>query len=79
VLVRRDIRPGFRLVFRREVGWLLRRPFLFGLTTVVPLVLVGLLSAIFSAGLATRLPIAVLDLDGSDLSRAIIRTVDATP
>ena len=79
MLVRRDIRPGFRLVFRREVGWLLRRPFLLGLTTVVPLVLVALLSAIFSAGLATRLPIAVLDLDGSDLSRAIIRTVDATP
>jgi ABC-2 type transport system permease protein len=79
VLVRRNIRPGFRLVFWREVGWLLRRPFLFGLTTVVPLVLVALLSAVFSAGLATRLPIAVLDLDSSDLSRAIIRTVDATP
>jgi hypothetical protein len=26
--VRRDITPGFRLVFWREVGWLLRRPFL---------------------------------------------------
>jgi ABC-2 type transport system permease protein len=38
-----------------------------------------LLSAIFSAGLATRLPIAVLDLDGSELSREIIRFVDATP
>src|SRR5712691_8489263 len=30
-------------------------------------------------GLATRLPIAVLDLDSSDLSGSIIRTVDATP
>jgi ABC-2 type transport system permease protein len=77
--VRRDIKPGFRLVFWREVGWLRRRPFLLGLTTVVPLVLIGLLSAVFSAGLATRLPIGVLDLDSSDLSRTIIRTVDATP
>jgi ABC-2 type transport system permease protein len=79
MLVRRDIKPGFRLVFWREVGWLRRRPFLLGLTTIVPLVLVALLSAVFSAGLATRLPIGVLDLDSSDLSRTIIRTVDATP
>jgi len=79
MLFRRDIKPGFRLVFWREVGWLRRRPFLLGLTTVVPLVLMGLLSAVFSAGLATRLPIGVLDLDSSDLSRTIIRTVDATP
>src|SRR5882724_2502756 len=79
MLVRRDIRPGFRLVFWREIGWLRRRPFLLGLTTIVPLVLMALLSAVFSAGLATRLPIGVLDLDSSDLSRTIIRTVDATP
>ena len=37
------------------------------------------LAAVFSAGLATRLPIGVLDLDSSDLSRTIIRMVDATP
>ena len=79
MVVRRNIKPGFRLIFWREVGWLRRRPFLLGLTTVVPLVLVALLSGIFSAGLATRLPIGVLDLDGLDLSRTIIRMVDATP
>ncbi|WP_261319866.1 ABC transporter permease [Rhizobium leguminosarum] len=49
------------------------------LTTILPLLLMGLLAVVFSAGLATRLPIAVLDLDGTDLSRTIIRTVDATP
>jgi ABC-2 type transport system permease protein len=76
---RADINPGFWLVFCREFGWLRRRPFLLALTTLVPLALMALLTAIFSAGLATRLPIAVLDLDQSDLSRAIIRTVDATP
>ncbi len=79
MLARRDIRPGFRLVFWREVGWLRRRPFLLGLTTIVPLAQMAFLAAIFSAGLATRLPIGVLDLDGSDLSRTIIRMVDATP
>jgi ABC-2 type transport system permease protein len=73
------LRPGFWLVFWRELGWLRRRPFLLALTTIVPLGLMGLLIAIFSAGLATRLPIGVLDLDGSDLSRSIVRMVDAAP
>ena len=79
MLARDRIRPGFSLVFWREVGWLRRRPFLFALATIVPLAQMAFLAAIFSAGLATRLPIGVLDLDGSDLSRTIIRMVDATP
>ena len=79
MLARSRIRPGFWLVFWREVGWLQRRPFLFALTTIVPLAQMAVLAAIFSAGLATRLPIGVLDLDSSDLSRTVIRMVDATP
>jgi ABC-2 type transport system permease protein len=79
MLARRELRPGFWLVFWREIGWLRRRPFLLAFITIVPLVLMALLTGIFSAGLATRLPIAVLDLDSSDLSRSIIRMVDATP
>lgn len=79
MLARSRIRPSFSLVFWREVGWLRRRPFLFALATVVPLTLTAFLAAIFSAGLATRLPIGVLDLDSSDLSRTIVRMVDATP
>jgi ABC-2 type transport system permease protein len=79
MLARGELRPGFWLVFWRELGWLRRRPFLLALTTIVPLALMAVLAAVFSAGLATRLPIAVLDLDGSDLSRSIIRLVDATP
>ena len=79
MVTRRTVRPGFWLVFWREIGWMRRRPFLLGLTTIVPLAQMAFLVTIFSAGLATRLPIAVLDLDGSDLSRTIIRMVDATP
>ena len=73
------VRAGFLLVFRREIGRFLRRPFLLFLSTILPLFLMGLLAVVFSQGLATRLPIAVLDLDGTDLSRTIIRSVDATP
>src|SRR5712671_2806931 len=79
MLARRKLRPGFWLVFWRELTWLRRRPFLLALTTIAPLSLMALLTIVFSAGLATRLPIAVLDLDSSDLSRSIIRMVDATP
>ena len=76
---KRDLRPGFWLVFTRELNWLRRRHFLLALTTMVPLTIAALMITIFSAGLATRLPIAVLDLDSSDLTRSIIRAVDATP
>jgi ABC-2 type transport system permease protein len=79
MLARRHLRPGFWLVFWREIDWLRRRPFLLAFITIVPIGLMALLTMIFSAGLATRLPIAVLDLDSSDLSRSIIRMVDATP
>src|SRR5258708_19953887 len=79
MLARRQLRPGFWLVFWREIDWLRRRPLLLAFITIVPIGLMALLTSIFSAGLATRLPIAVLDLDSSDLSRSIIRMVDATP
>ncbi|MBY5461221.1 ABC transporter permease [Rhizobium leguminosarum] len=79
MMAKRRLRPGFILVFRREFNRFSRRRLLLFLTTILPLLLMGLLAVVFSAGLATRLPIAVLDLDGTDLSRTIIRTVDATP
>src|SRR5438270_1468217 len=79
MLARRQLQPGFWLVFWREIDWLRRRPLLLAFITIVPMGLMALLTIIFSAGLATRLPIAVLDLDSSDLSRSIIRMVDATP
>ncbi|ULJ75859.1 ABC transporter permease [Rhizobium gallicum] len=78
-MAKRRLRLGFILVFRREFDRFARRRLLLFLTTILPLLLMGLLAVVFSAGLATRLPIAVLDLDGTDLSRTIIRTVDATP
>lgn len=77
--VRGGFHPGLPLVFWRELGWLRRRRFLLALSTIVPLGLMAVLVGVFSAGLATRLPIAVLDLDGSELSRSVIRMVDATP
>lgn len=76
---RRRLAPGFLLVFCREVDWLRRRRFLLALTTLAPLLAAAALTAIFGAGLATDLPVGVLDLDRSMLSRSIIRKLDATP
>ena len=75
---RRALRPGFALVFRRELRWLRRRPVLLFFTTALPLFLMSLFTVVFSAGLPTELPVAVLDRDGTDLSRAVIRAVNAT-
>jgi ABC-2 type transport system permease protein len=75
---RRALRPGFALVFRRELRWLRRRPILLFFTTALPFFLMSLLSLVFIAGLPTELPVAVLDRDTTDLSRAVIRAVDAT-
>ncbi|MDO1583338.1 ABC transporter permease [Rhizobium oryzicola] len=74
-----NLRPGFLLVFVREVEQFRKLPVLLALTVLMPLFLMGILAVVFSQGLATRLPIAVLNLDGGDLSRSIIRTIDATP
>jgi ABC-2 type transport system permease protein len=79
MLPKSAVKPGFFLVFWREYHWLRRRRFLLAVTTLFPLSLMGVLIGVFNAGLATRLPIAVLDLDKSDLSRSIIRTIDAAP
>ncbi len=75
---RRGMRTGFWLVFAREWRQLGRRRFLLALSTIVPLGLMGLLTAIFSAGLATNLAVGVVDLDRSELSRTIVRMADAT-
>jgi ABC-2 type transport system permease protein len=75
---RRALRPGFALVCRRELRWLRRRPVLLFFTTILPLFLMSLLMVVFNAGLPTELPVAVLDRNGTDLSRAVIRMVDAT-
>lgn len=45
----------------------------------VPVLAVALIWWMFSAGLPNQLPIAVLDLDHSSLSRQLIRMLQASP
>lgn len=63
----------------RETRLLRQRPWDLALISWVPLLAVALIWWIFSAGLPTRLPIGVMDLDHSGLSRQLTRFLDATP
>lgn len=75
----KSVRPGFWLVFRREVRWLIRRPFLVLLSSIIPVTIFLVLASIYARGIATELPIAVLDQDDSPGSRQIVRLIDAAP
>ena len=62
----------------REWRALGKDPWLFGLVTWLPPVLFFLMWLIMSAGIPRDLPVGIVDLDNSSLSRALIRHYDAT-
>lgn len=75
----RPLPAGFWRVFRRELRRIQARPNLAFMLGPFPLFLMLLLSAVFSVGLPRDLSVAVVDNDGTSLSRQAIRMVDATP
>src|SRR5450830_2170868 len=66
-------------VFRREWARLRADFWDMGMLSWIPVLLCGILWLIFSAGIARDLPIAVIDKDGSSLSRQLTRWLDASP
>lgn len=70
--------PGVIATVRREVGRLTGQPIYGLLMLVFPLASFGLLWAIFSSRVPSELPIAIVDLDHSTLSRQLVRATDAT-
>lgn len=71
--------PGFRLALWRELKRLRRRRAMLLPILLCPILLGGILMSLFSFGILTELPIAIVDQDRSKLSRQIIQTVDAVP
>lgn len=67
------------LQLRREWGLLVTDPWLRAFVSWVPLLLFFILWWIFSAGIPRDLPIGVVDLDHSDLSRNLVRHYDSNP
>jgi ABC-2 type transport system permease protein len=77
--MRRRAKPGFLLVARRELRWLLHdraaRLLIFG----VPLFAFVVLTAAFSNPVIRGLGVVVVDADRSDTSRALVEQVAASP
>ena len=62
----------------REWRLLWQDPFSRALTSWIPLLLIGLLCWIFSAGLARDLKVGLVDLDRSTLSRQLTFSLDGS-
>jgi len=71
--------PGARRTALRELHRIRQRALYPMLLFVLPFLSFALLWTIFSAGTVRDLPVAVVDLDGSPLSRRLVRMLDATP
>ena len=71
--------PSFSSLLRREWRLLLTDPWLCCLVTWVPIVLGILLWSVFAKGIARELPMGVVDLDKSQVSRSLVRNLDASP
>ncbi|CAH8288718.1 ABC-2 type transport system permease protein [Mariniflexile fucanivorans] len=72
------MKPMFRIA-KREVGLLLNSKTLFVFAVILPFVSFLFFSSLLKVGVARNLPIAVIDLDNSAISRNVISQLDATP
>jgi len=70
--------PTAAQLYRRELGILRREPWLMATAVWLPPLLFVLFWWIFSAGSSFDLPIGVVDLDHTSLSRMVIRQCDAS-
>src|SRR5215510_618819 len=77
--MRRPPKPGFLLVARREVRWLMRDWVALILIFGVPLFAFAVLTAVFSHPVIRGLGVAVVDEDRSDTSRAFVEQLAAAP
>src|ERR1035437_3082111 len=70
---------AFRKVFRRELQRISNNWALLFLTTIGPALSIFFIVWIFSEGVTREMPIAIVDMDHSVLSRKISNMVDASP
>jgi ABC-2 type transport system permease protein len=77
--MKRPPKPGFWLVVRRESRWLLHDPAALILIFGVPLFALVILSLAFSHPVIRGLGVVVVDADRSEVSRAFVEQVAASP
>lgn len=69
----------FAQVLQRELDRIRRKRTLWFITVIGPLIGFFLVAYIFSSNVPRKLPVAVVDLDHTSLSRQIARMIEATP
>lgn len=69
------MKTGFRAIFKRSVLQLVRRPIYWVGIFLLPLFCFLLLSSLMEEGLPKKAPAAIVDRDGSDISRQISQTL----
>ena len=72
-------KPGFLLVARRELQWLLHDPAAVILIFGVPLFAFVLLTAVFSHPVIRGMGVVIVDQDRSETSRSFVEQVAASP
>ncbi len=66
-------------VLGRECRRILQRPVYLVMTLLLPIVCYAFFASMMRDGMPMQLPVAVVDLDNSTLSRSIVRRMDASP
>lgn len=72
-----SLKTGFRVVFVRECKRIISSKICIWGMIIAPLLTFAILMYMMSAGLPTKIPVAVVDLDNSSTSRALVRQLDA--
>lgn len=73
------LKGPFYQVFRRELDRMVSRRLYFGICIVVPLFCIFFMSTIFGSGQMENIPVGVVDLDQTTISRNIIRSSETVP
>lgn len=71
------MKPGFLSAFRREIKRLTSRPIYLAGIFLIPLIMGVFFVSMLSPGLPRRVPSAIVDLDHSQLSRKVTRSLEA--
>lgn len=71
-------KTGIIAVIKREIGRMISRPIYLVITLVLPLICYIFFITLLDNGLPDKMPVAVVDLDNTSMSRLLVRQLDAT-
>ncbi|MDR1055509.1 MAG: ABC transporter permease [Prevotellaceae bacterium] len=71
-------KTGIIAVVKREVERMVSRPIYLVMTLIIPLVTYIFFITLLNNGLPDKMPIAIVDMDNSSISRLLVRQLDAT-